>query len=329
MPLELKPPRPGKTPNWYIRGTYLGITVDRTTGTPDRATARKALQQIKRDIERGTYTEKPKLGFAAAALAYVRAGGEDKFLAPLNDHFGDMPLDEIDQPSIDEAAQLLYPDATPATRNRQVYTPLSAILKHVGYEFALKRPKGAQGEERTDWLWPEQAEALFVAAAKVDVEFGAFLVLLTYCGPRLGEALRITCNDLRLAEAFAYCGKTKNGSPRPMHLPPVVVAELANHPRGVERESETLFRFRKNGHLYGLMADTRKAAKLPVHVTFHTLRHTYGTWMRRYGGLDTRGLVGTGAWKNEKSAARYAHVVVSEEARRSDLLPTPILQNKE
>lgn len=43
--------------------------------------------------------------------------------------------------------------------------------------------------------------------------------------------------------------------------------------------------------------------------------------MRRYGGLDTRGLVGTGAWASEKSAARYAHVVVSEEARKADRLP--------
>lgn len=109
-----------------------------------------------------------------------------------------------------------------------------------------------------------------------------------------------------------------------MHLPPVVVAALANHPRGVERGQAQLFRFRKNGHLYNLMADTREKAALPLHVTFHTLRHTYGTWMRRYGGLDTRGLVGTGAWRNEKSAARYAHVVVSEEARRSDLLPMQI-----
>ncbi|WP_436798696.1 hypothetical protein [Mesorhizobium escarrei] len=45
--------------------------------------------------------------------------------------------------------------------------------------------------------------------------------------------------------------------------------------------------------------------------------------MRGYAGLDTRGLVGTGRWKDEKSAARYEHVVVSEEARKADLLPVP------
>ncbi len=43
--------------------------------------------------------------------------------------------------------------------------------------------------------------------------------------------------------------------------------------------------------------------------------------MRRYGGLDTRGLVDTGTWKNRKSAERYEHVVVSEEAQRAEKLP--------
>jgi hypothetical protein len=37
--------------------------------------------------------------------------------------------------------------------------------------------------------------------------------------------------------------------------------------------------------------------------------------------LDTRGLVGTGAWKDRKSAERYEHVVITEEAQRAALLP--------
>ena len=58
-------------------------------------------------------------------------------------------------------------------------------------------------------------------------------------------------------------------------------------------------------------------------VNFHTLCHTWATWMRRYGGLDQLGLVATGRWKDPASAARYAHVVVSEKSRRADLLPVP------
>jgi hypothetical protein len=42
-----------------------------------------------------------------------------------------------------------------------------------------------------------------------------------------------------------------------------------------------------------------------------------------YAGLDTRGLIATGAWMDSKSAERYAHTVVTEEARRAEMLPTP------
>jgi hypothetical protein len=49
-----------------------------------------------------------------------------------------------------------------------------------------------------------------------------------------------------------------------------------------------------------------KTPLLPEHelewVTFRTFCHTCATWMRRYGGLDTKGLVGTGRWRDEQSA---------------------------
>lgn len=103
-----------------------------------------------------------------------------------------------------------------------------------------------------------------------------------------------------------------------MHLTATVIAALSALPAGRDR----VFRFRKNGHLYSLMRRAKRAAGLPD-ISFHTLRHTYAAWMRRYGGLDTRGLVGTGVWRDQKSAARYSHVVTSEEARKADLLPVP------
>ncbi len=47
MPLKLRDPRPPKTPNYEIRGTYLGVHVERTAGTPDKKKASKALRDIK------------------------------------------------------------------------------------------------------------------------------------------------------------------------------------------------------------------------------------------------------------------------------------------
>ena len=43
MPLTLRPPRKGKSPNYEIRGTYLGVAVERSAGTPDKKLALKIL----------------------------------------------------------------------------------------------------------------------------------------------------------------------------------------------------------------------------------------------------------------------------------------------
>lgn len=321
MPLRLIPPRPGKTPNYYIRGTLQHIPINETTGTSDRTKARKALKKLTEDIEAGAFAPRSAITFAEAAISYVNAGKDDRFLDPLNKHFGDTPLVSIDQAAIDDAAATLYPDASSATRNRQVYTPMSAILKHANVDFAVKRPKGAQGETRTDWLKKEQAFKILEKAKKVDPEFGIFIATLLYTGLRLSEALRLKTDHLHIDEALAYVPKTKNEAPRAVHLPPVLVAELKAHPRGLDRPGQTVFRFTKGGRLYNLKSATQKAAGLEF--KFHTFRHTWASWMRRYGGLDTKGLVATGAWKDEKSASRYQHVVIAEETIRADMLPTP------
>jgi len=320
MPLKLKDPRPGKSPNYTIRGTYLGVSIDRTTGTADRKKATKILNTIKAEIEAGSFIPKDALTFADAALSYLRGGGESVFLAPLVEHFNVTPLPRIDQAAIDEAAALLYPTATPATRNRQVYTPVSAILKHAKVEYAIKRPKGAQGRIKAEWMTPDMAGRLLDAAEDIDAEFRIFLAALLYTGLRLSELLNAECSLIDLGESTLIIPKTKNEDPRAVYLPPQLVAELGRHPRGLDRGGATLFRFRKNGYLYTLLKRAKKGAGLP-NVTFHTFRHTWATWMRRYAKLDTKGLVGTGAWKDEKSASRYQHVVVTEEAQRADLLP--------
>lgn len=325
MPIKLIPPRKGKTPYWYGKGSYLGVTVDRSTKAVRKSIAAKVVAKWEREIESDTFAVKGEPTFLSAAVSYANAGGERRrAIARLNAHFGERPLREITQDAIDAAAHELFPNGTPATRNREVYTPVSAILKHAGVRFELRRPKGSRGRVLVGWLWPEDAERLFAAADKQDAEFGLLCRFLCYTGLRLTEGLRrFTIDDLRLAEGFAFIPKTKNGNPRPVHLPPHIVAALANHPRGLARPGETVFRFHKGGRLYDMLRAAAAEAKvtLPAREAFHLFRHTYGTWMRRYGGLDARGLVGTGAWDSEQSASRYAHTVASEDAQRADRLP--------
>lgn len=370
MPLKLVPPRLGKSPNYSVRGTYLRVYVDRTAGTPEKRKASKFLRDIKEQIERGdfntasaTAVEAPKLpNFAEATLAYLKADGDPKYLGLIIDQAGpfalrDMLIKDIDQIAIDNAAKALYPEATPQTRNRQFYTPVSAVLKRAGVERKIKRPKGWRGSKATSWLEPQAAFDLIDEAYKIDPEFGLFCLLLLYTGMRLSDPIAARMRDLTLDQALLYVPDTKNGEPRPVHLPPVAVEAFRNQPartarprrigskplpNGVAGRSrrdagvafldrhpdEKLFRFHIGGRLRKMLALAIKRAGLTFPQRqggFHLFCHSYGTWMTRYGNLDTFGLTRTGRWKDPESADRYSHTMASAEARRADLMPVKSL----
>jgi len=240
MPLRLEDPRPGKTPNYRIRGTYQRIHVDTTAGTPDRGKALKKLHAIERSIERGEYAPKAVEAarpptFADATLAYLRAGGEAAYLGAIIDLAGahairDRPIAEIDQIAIDNAARALYPNAPATTVNRQFYTPVSAVLKRAGIERQIKRPKGWRGSKATSWLEPDQAFAVIREATAIDPEFGLFCLTLLYTGMRLSDPVRARLRDLKLDQQLLYVPHTKNGEPRPVHLTPALVKAFRDQP---------------------------------------------------------------------------------------------------
>jgi integrase len=377
MPLKLKPPRQGKTPYYSVRGTYLRVYVDRSTGTADRKAADRTRRRWIAEIECGEYIDphaveptaesvpptvslqSPRATtFLAAAIAYMRAGGDRKRLGPIIKHSSaasirDLPLDRIDQLAIDNAADDLYPRATPQTKNREFYTPVAAVLHRAGLERRIKRPIGWKGTQSTAWLEPQQAFRLFAEADAIDREFGLLVRFLIYTGLRLGEALNARLRDLHLDERTLYVPDTKTGTPRPVYIPPVIMdALMAQTPRlarpkaakgrrlknGLAGRSQAdagkpflergpdakLFRFHASGRLRGMLAQALKRARLSFprrQGGFHLFCHTYGTWMHHYGQLDTFGLVRTNRWKHPDSADRYRHTKVSEEARRADLLP--------
>jgi integrase len=274
----------------------------------------------------------------SAAIAYMQAGGRRKYVAQLIKHFRDKPLKEMTQEVIDAAAIELHPNVTPATRNVYVYTPVSAILHHALGEKCpvIRRPKGAKGRIKTDFMWPDDAFAIIGAADEIDAEFGLYLRLLIYTGIRKSEGLGLLAADVQPSEHAAWLRDSKNEDPRMLKLREDIVrplqAQLESH------TGERLFRFNDGGHFKHLLLRAKlKACALPcpvrrptgwkppayrlAFVGFHTFRHTWATWMRRYGGTDLQGLAATKNWRDPKSAARYAHVVSREEWDRVDNLP--------
>jgi integrase len=250
MPLKLVAPRKGKSPNFTIRGSYLAVAVNQSSGTHKRSIARTVLANLERAIENGEWPPKPPAGnnertFLSAAVAYLEAGRRKRYVSRLIKHFGATPLDQIDQAAIDEAAIALLPNAAPSTRNAAVYTPVSAILRHAGVDLKLRRPKGAKGRVVTDWLRQEDAAGIIQAADAIDAEFALLLRFLLYTGLRLGEALSLSWSDVELQKGTVWARRKKGGIASDIHMRAELRERMAV--RGPQEPQQRVFRFHQGG----------------------------------------------------------------------------------
>lgn len=340
MPLKIVAARNSKTPNLYIRGSYLGVSVDQSCRTDRRSVAGAILKRIEGQIERGEYgsqapADRGQPTFVTAAVTYMDAGGEKKYMAALIRHFGETPLSEIDQAAIDAAAVELRPHASGATRNRCVYTPISSVLHRAGRKIAVTRPKGAKGKVVNAALTPDDAAIVIWEATAIDREYGLFLRVLLYTGCRLGEALALNCDDVRPTERRAWIAATKNGDPREVRLRDAEADDLAELIAG---RTGRVFRFHQGGHLKHLLTRAKLGAlqmdcparrptgwRQPPNrlawLNHHSFRHTWATWFRRYAGGDVEGMIGTRNWRDPRSGARYVLVLAREEWTRIDHFP--------
>lgn len=331
MPLKLKR-YPTRGPNWYLRGTVRGIRIFETAGTDDRQAAEAI--RIKRETEvlnRSIFGAGATVTFAEAAASYLEQGGEARFLghedpatgkwSGLIGHFGRVAISAIGQQEADEAAMRLYPGTAAATRRRQLYVPLKAILNHAAERGWLNVPKiNAPKVKRrqVDWATPDYVSKLLPHCAP---RLRRFVVLIVYTGARLAEALRVNWDrDIDLTGRHLTLRRTKNGKLRTCHIPDPLLIELASVPDN--ERTGPLFIWSDKCHVYGPLKTACRNAKLP-YLSPHKLgRHTYATWLRRYAKRDLKGLQEDGGWDSINSVAIYAHVVPGETAIAVGLLPS-------
>jgi integrase len=335
--MSLRLVRRPKSPYWIIRGTVRRIRVEESTGTDNK----KAAEEIraKREAEllaQSVYGRRATATFAQAALSYLENGGNKRFLSEVIRHFGTTPLARIDQDAIDHGARKIYPNASGATRDRQFYTPASAVLKHAAKRgwcspIIMERPEKKPGRIR--WITPEEAARLIAACNE---SLRPLMIFLLYTGARVGEALWLDWRDVDLRRGHvifpvdAIKGRrTKNNEPRGVPLHPRVRAVLANLPH---RDSE-VFR-RPDGLPYARLREGATSASDGIRKSFagalrrsgiqdftvHDCRHTWATW--HYAkNRDLLALQRLGGWKTLAMVTRYAHVNVGELAHTIDNLP--------
>lgn len=304
---------------YHLRGTIRGITIRETTRCTHQEDAEAV--RIKREAEilkRSIHGASATASFLEAAVLYLEHGGEARYIEPLTEHFGTTKLERVDQTAIDNAARIIYPNAAPSTRNRQIYTPVSAIM-HFAADRGLcewrtvKRPK--QPKSRIRWLELQEAESLIEACSP---HLKPLVTFLLYTGARLSEAVHLDWKDVDLSSRRVSFIDTKNGEDRGVPLHDRALIELANlgHREGaVFRKPGTKvkplgdpYKVKNNGG--GQIKTAFKGACRRAGITNftpHDCRHTWATW-HYAANRNIKALMELGGWKSETMVMRYVHV---------------------
>lgn len=326
MPLTIK--RRHGSPNWYLRGTVRGISVDESTGTGDRKAAEEVRAVREAELlKRSVHGDSATRTFAEAALSYLETGGEGVHLAPILKLIGTKPLAAIGQAEIDTLAKKLKPNAAPSTINRHIHTPVAAVLHHAARKRWCEKPVIARPKEpkgRIRWVSHEEAQRMIQAAAP---HLRPLVVFLFSTGARISEALYLDWRNVDLERAHVEFLDTKNGEARGVPLHPRAVAALSALPHrqgAVFRRS--LPRMTASGKMTPLGApyEDRDGGGGQIKTAWrgmlkragiddfspHDCRHTWATWHYR-ANRDLTALMELGGWKSASMVMRYAHVNTS------------------
>lgn len=266
-------------------------------------------------FERDIFGAKAVATFSEGVNLYLDKGKDGRFLIKILDEIGTMRLHDIDHNTIKSLTAKLYPTAAPATINRQLISPISAVIRashKIGLCDLKIFEKLTVGKGRLRWLQPFEAEKLLSAAQGMG-HLQHIIYTLLGTGMRTGEALSLLPKDLHLESGQAFLPFTKNGDPRMVELPRRSIAALTTIDT-LEFAETPLFRtpkgrpyvMRQNGggQIQAAFNKARAAAGLGPDVTPHTLRHTWATWFYAQT-TDFVRLRALGGWKSVETVMVY------------------------
>ncbi len=326
---------------------------ERSTGTSQRVKARQRAEEI----YQAAYEEahKPQPGelsdgtFAKAALDYMRHKGgrvtptdglipahrlkvraNKKYLHPIIERIGLKKLAEIDQALLGWLTEQIYPGRTPATINRQLYTPIIAVMKFAKHPYRLQRPEGHDSLPELDIPADDWYPAVLRAA---NPYARAFLIASRMTGRRPDELLNRT-RDHYVSDTgvlLVWDGKGQQfislELPEPARIAMDALPDIRDEATGAgsvakgERRTDA-----KRGFLFGTnhkstmnkwIKDACKEAGVRYHMPKEAGRHAFVTKSLEEG-RSLKWVMDAGRWKTLKVVAeKYSHLEKQEVDRQA------------
>ncbi len=238
---------------------------------------------------------------------------------------GDKPLGDIAPIHMEK----IKADMAKADRAGRSIVYALAVVRQV-FNYALtndfytgKNPAGPAGKvkrpttdnKRLRYLSREQAADLLVELATISRDVHDMALLSIHTGMRAGEVFSLTWADVDLAGGVVLLKDTKSNKTRPAFMTGAVKSMLQS--RTKTAPAELVFPGR-NGKKIVQASDTftRAVDKLGLNegitdrrqrVTFHTLRHTFASWLVE-SGTDIYTVQELLGHSDLKLTARYAHI---------------------
>jgi integrase len=300
--------------HWFARGTVpfrqadgriTRVRIEESTHEASKTRAARIAQDLAQYYHEQAYRPKPKPSptFIDAAITYVESKNPSKrnrqLLAKLVAHFGETPIDQIDQGAIANAAQILYQNASSSTHVRSVFAPVTTVLRMSGMRPDFKRPRIERPQKKTpseDWF-----DALIPHCPQ---QLAALIIFLTLTGRRIGDALQAIDNG----DGTATVGRTKTGNPVVVAVP-VLCRDLLDNGQNA---GARLFPYGSIRTVYRHLHKACKRAGVPYYGTHALGRHAFATRLLKQG-KSLKFVQEAGGWKNIKiPAAHYLHLEQSE-----------------
>lgn len=212
---------------------------------------------------------------------------------------GDMQLSDIRRHTLIDAANSLYPDAQPGTKNRNVLVPASAILHYAAESnlcpyIRVRKFKEAAPEPRS--ISKESAKILI---ANTEGNMKLLLTWLFYQGWRISDTLRLQWQhiDLKSGTVRYHISKTDKWHLMPLHN------EVQDLLAASAKDFGRVFNWENKSNLYRALGPICK--KLGIYFTPHMARHSFATWLVN-DGASPQEVMEAGGWQDHKSVLRYA-----------------------
>lgn len=238
-----------------------------------------------------------------------------RYLRYLDQFLGNKFLDEIDDELVEDIIAAKSSEITSsgkqiagATVNRYT-TTLKAVLNrardrykwiaHVPYVRKFEESKG-----RTRYLTPDEAKRLLEECKD---HLKPIVTFALHTGLRRGNVLKLKWENVDLEQGKCWVQSTdhKNRTSRGVPLNSVALGVLRK--LAIDKVSPYVFNYRGKPVKTVKEAYNGAVARAGLKdVTFHTLRHTYASWLAQQN-VSMLALKELGGWKTIEMAQRYSH----------------------